>query len=110
MKEIMKYRKDWVRRANKEYKEYIFDLFMKQDQKCATCGKHLYSPFEKPELDYGEINSEIPCIDHDHKTGFIRGILCTRCNHLIGRFEKGSISNRVTPYELYKIREYLKID
>lgn len=27
--------------------------------------------------------------DHDHRTGYIRGILCNRCNSWIGLFENG---------------------
>lgn len=46
------------------------DLFEKQDFKCAVDG----------------CRNEPGHIDHDHKTGKIRGILCRRCNTAIGMF------------------------
>lgn len=42
-------------------------LLKEQDNKCACCGKD--SP--------GHTNW---CIDHDHDTGVVRGILCKMCN------------------------------
>ena len=41
-----------------------------QNNKCAICG-HILSR---------------PCIDHDHKTGKVRGLLCRRCNRALGMF------------------------
>jgi hypothetical protein len=38
---------------------------------CAICGKDL-ALVKKP------------CIDHDHKTGVVRGVLCSPCNSAIG--------------------------
>jgi nitrate/TMAO reductase-like tetraheme cytochrome c subunit len=51
-----------------EYKS----LFEKQDNKCAICG-----------LDLDNIKT---CVDHNHKTGEVRGILCDKCNKGIGHF------------------------
>jgi hypothetical protein len=50
-------------------------LFNKQEGSCAICGVH---------------QSELPytlCIDHDHCTGIVRGLLCYKCNTGIGKFE-----------------------
>ena len=52
--------------------EYI-DLFDKQGKKCAVCGKE--NKNKKP----------FP-LDHCHKTGKVRGILCSQCNSGIGLF------------------------
>jgi hypothetical protein len=53
------------------------DLFEKQDGKCAIC----LSPSERAG---GRWN--ILCVDHDHATGKIRGLLCDGCNKGLGHF------------------------
>lgn len=47
-------------------------LLIKQSGVCAICLRHQ----RKQRLS----------IDHSHKTGKVRGLLCTRCNRNIGRF------------------------
>ena len=44
--------------------------------KCAICGK------EAKDCAKGL------CVDHDHVTGKIRGLLCMRCNSSLGWYEK----------------------
>lgn len=51
--------------------EYIV-LYNAQDGRCAICG---VAPLNK-----------LLCVDHDHKTGLVRGLLCARCNTAIGYF------------------------
>lgn len=47
-----------------------------QKKRCAICGKH------QSEVKYSLH------VDHDHKTGKVRGILCAGCNTGLGYFEK----------------------
>lgn len=64
-------------------------LYNKQKGCCAICGRH--AALFKKSL----------AVDHDHKTGRIRGLLCFACNrYLVQMFEK---------YEFLfpKIKEYL---
>lgn len=55
--------------------QFYNELFNKQEGCCAICGIH---------------QSELPnklCIDHDHITGMVRGLLCLKCNSGIGKFQ-----------------------
>lgn len=48
-----------------------FNLFERQNNKCAICG-----------IEFKTINEG--CVDHCHNTNIIRGILCNKCNLLLG--------------------------
>ena len=48
-------------------------MFQEQDGKCAVCKTcDFVGPGKKLH------------VDHDHKTGLVRGLICVRCNVLIG--------------------------
>jgi hypothetical protein len=54
------------------------DLLKRQSDVCAICAKPLIFSFEM----------RAPSIDHDHRTGRVRGILCQSCNLRVGWFEQ----------------------
>lgn len=55
-------------------------MIKEQNNKCKMCGNN----------ETTKINGKIKelSIDHDHKTKKIRGLLCLRCNIILGHFEK----------------------
>lgn len=55
-------------------------LLLKQNDCCAICVKH-----------YSEFKTRF-AVDHCHKTGKVRGLLCMHCNQALGKFED-SIEN-----------------
>jgi len=57
-----------LKKNNLTQKEYE-NIFIEQNGRCVICG----SEFEKP-----------PDKDHNHKTGKFRGLLCNRCNKVLG--------------------------
>lgn len=57
--------------TSETYEEFL----ERQDSLCAICGK-------KPDKEFH--------VDHDHKTGKIRGLLCDTCNRGIGYFKDDS--------------------
>ncbi len=65
------------RRVQKEYGlgpgEYG-QLYLHQGGKCAICR-------------WARGISKNLSVDHDHKTGLVRGLLCTRCNQLLGHLK-----------------------
>ena len=67
-------------RLKKQYgigmKEYM-ELFKKQNGLCAICGLPQLTDSNKKYFD----------VDHDHKTGKVRGLVHGKCNRAIGAFE-----------------------
>lgn len=45
-------------------------MFIEQDGRCLICGQ--------------KDTSKKLCVDHNHLTGDVRGLLCSRCNSMIG--------------------------
>ena len=76
------------------------NLMERQKGKCALCGL----PFETERTQYGNIKAGwlYPDVDHDHKTGKVRGLLHRKCNILIGFIENEGIA-------LETIQRYLKV-
>ena len=72
-------RKKSTRRNIKKYGitdiEYV-KMLNTQKNICAICGK------PETKMQGGKIQGL--SIDHDHNTGKVRGLLCCKCNHLIG--------------------------
>lgn len=52
------------------------ELISQQDHRCAVCGT----------MEWGGKTGE-PHVDHDHKTGQVRGLLCASCNYGLGCFK-----------------------
>lgn len=68
-------------------------MLEKQNGRCAIC------PFE-----FGTERMAIARIDHCHKTGAVRGLLCGRCNSGLGFF-KDTVSRLESAIEYLKRRE-----
>lgn len=67
-------------------KEFLTKLFLKQEGKCAICNQ---KPTGKRGL----------AVDHCHKTGTVRGLLCHGCNVSLGQFKDDiSILNNAIEY------------
>jgi len=61
--------------------EEMFSVFAHSNGKCEICKTKLV-----PHGLAAETRKNVACIDHDHDTGKIRGILCFRCNSGLGHF------------------------
>ena len=53
-------------------------MLRNQNGKCKICGKGIYL--------FGDTKSNTAHVDHDHKTGKVRGLLCQECNTGLGKF------------------------
>lgn len=66
------------------YKEYLIKL-SSQNNVCAIC--------YEPEISFCSKSQKIKslAVDHNHKTGKIRGLLCTKCNSALGKLRESPI-------------------
>jgi hypothetical protein len=84
-------REAWLKRAYNLSLEEQKAMFVEQDGCCAICETPIF--YDKK---FGKrINT-----DHNHTTGKVRGLLCTRCNTFVGMLEIPSL--------LFKARMYLQ--
>jgi len=60
--------------------EGYIKLLQEQDFKCAIC--RIEKDLQKPN-GKGTCSASL-CVDHNHKTGKIRGLLCSNCNFALG--------------------------
>lgn len=82
-----KYRKTYVsnhlrRTYGISYDDY-FAIYSAQGEACAICGRS-----ELRREQSGKRKQILPLfVDHDHTTGKVRGLLCSKCNSGLGMFE-----------------------
>lgn len=65
-----------------------------QNNQCAMCGKNFILDGSKSNLNL------LPCVDHNHQTHKVRGLLCRLCNTALGYVESGLVD---------KAKEYLRV-
>lgn len=71
--------------------EQFYSMCEAQEHRCKTCNAH------QSEL------SQSLCVDHDHKTGKIRGLLCKPCNSALGftKENKATLVNLINYINFY---------
>lgn len=67
--------------------DQIISIYESQNKKCAICSKVLDKPGEGSKF----FRTNQACVDHNHKTGKVRGILCGRCNTKLGTFSEDEL-------------------
>lgn len=74
--------RDWSLRKNYGVTlEQFRAMVARQRGLCAICAKDVTA------------NSRTCHLDHDHKTGAVRGILCAGCNTAVGHIERAGIES-----------------
>lgn len=79
-KERLRLHKQRLKRYNLSVTEFE-EMTAAQDGRCAICRRE----------------SKL-CVDHDHATGAVRGLLCNRCNRFLGVLEKWESLNAAQDY------------
>lgn len=67
-------------------------LILAQGNRCALC-----------EANFSHVGGS-PCLDHDHDTGLVRGVLCSNCNGIEGKIR--NLANRAKRFN--SIQEWVQ--
>lgn len=92
------YRNDRNKHLKKRYGITLDDynkMWEQQKGLCFLC--------EKPEAIFNRRRTKVLAVDHNHKTGKIRSLLCMKCNTAIGQIDDN-------PIILMKLLNYLRGD
>ena len=92
------YHRSAVRRANQRRSyitrrygtslDEVHRLLGVQGERCAICGRNWRDCPPAKRIRNETTFLQHLCIDHDHRSGAIRGLLCNACNTAIGLFEE----------------------
>jgi hypothetical protein len=66
-------------------REWFDERLIAQGGRCDMCHEPMAGPTE-------------PCVDHEHETGRVRGLLCAACNKALGHIEDVAWSHRAKDY------------
>jgi hypothetical protein len=104
--------KSYIKELNREYnlnRKYGIsisqynELLERQNFRCGLCAREAISFPRGYSL----------AVDHDHRTGEIRGLLCYTCNIFLGKIDNKDYMNRVSRYlrkpDVIEIDKYGKV-
>lgn len=84
------------KRATRKYAlRTKYDMTLEEYENMAEQQGHVCAICEQPQ------EGKHLAVDHDHKTGEVRGLLCENCNRALGKFKDD-------PDLVYKAWEYLE--
>jgi hypothetical protein len=83
-----------MRLKTNEIRDFRLKTLLAQGHNCALCNE--------------VIAATEAVLDHDHKTGYVRGVLHRGCNSLLGKIENSLTMNRITPDRLKSILDNLQ--
>lgn len=92
-------RVEWPSKLRRYYGITVDDykrMLAEQDGGCALCGSTNPAAGSR---NYKSATRTAFDVDHDHRTGRVRGLLCTRCNRLVGLAnDDPNIARRLVEY------------